>query len=68
MLPGLGVMPAKVPTVRVVSVWPKASMMETPVASLKRLKTSGFMASPAVLALRRELRSYRLRSSRIRKR
>ena len=48
--PGFGVIPIKLPTVSVVSVCPKPSMMEMPVTSLKRLKTSGFMASPAMLA------------------
>ncbi len=63
MEPGFGVMPMKLPTVSVVSVWPKPSMMEMPVASRKRVKTSGFMASPAMLAWRMEERSYLERSS-----
>ena len=52
----------------VVSVWPKPSMMERPVASRKRLKTSGFMASPAVEACLMELKSYLLRSCLMKKR
>ena len=42
--------------------------MESPVASRKRLKTSGFMASPAVEACLIELKSYLLRSSLMKKR
>ena len=65
MAPGRAFMPQKVPTVRVVSVWPKPSMMERPVASRKMRCTSGFRASPAVVMLRMELRLYWEISSRI---
>ena len=56
------------PRTSVVSVWPKASMMDRPVAFLNRLNTSGFSASPAVHAQWMLLRSYFEMSSRIRKR
>ena len=68
MEPTFGVVPAKLPSTSVVSVWPKASMMDRPVVFLNRLNTSGFSASPAVHAVWMLLRSYLEMSSRIRKR
>ena len=48
--PSFGVIPFKFATVSVVSVCPKPSISVSPVASLKRVTTSGLTASPAVVA------------------
>ena len=47
---------------RVVSVWPKPSMIRSPVSFSNCRNTSGFMASPAVVARWTEEKSYWLRS------
>ena len=63
MEPGLGTVPTGFKMVRVVSVWPKPSIKERPVARFHCSKTSGFKASPAVVEYSMELRSYLLKSS-----
>ena len=61
--PGLGSIPIRFPTVRVVSVCPKPSISFSPVRFLNVLKTSGLRASPAMVACSIDDRSYFERSS-----
>ena len=61
--PSLTLVPLKLPTVSVVSVWPKPSMISRPVAFLNCIATSGFNASPAVVICLTDEKSYLERSS-----
>ena len=49
MAPIRGSAPKRLPTVRVVSVWPKPSIKVRPVAAFHWRYSSGLRASPAVL-------------------
>ena len=58
MLPTLGLVPMRLPIITVVSDWPKPSMRLRPVTFLNWWNTSGFRASPAMVACSMLLRSY----------
>ena len=62
MDPTLGRIPTRLPIITVVSLWPKPSMRLSPVAFWNWWNTSGFRASPAMVACCTLLRSYWLRS------
>ena len=66
--PGIPLEYLKLASMTADSVCPKPSRISSPVCSLNIRKTSAFNASPAVVQLTRELKSYASRFSLIRKR